>query len=304
MGGKVNGRIVPIRHLLNNGDRVEILNQKNQKPKSDWLEFTVSSKAQVKIRHALNEQLIATAENGKEIFKRRLKNWKIGYSDLLVNRLIEHLKQKSSLDFYAGIANNKINLTDLKTYILNDKPEESKPAEKIGQRKPLAKVVSPALSRRNEDLLIIDGKMQNMNYKLSPCCNPIFGDDIFGFVTVNEGIKIHRNNCPNALQMLNHHGYRIIQAHWAGYESNSFFRTGIRIRGVDELGVASKITDVISKDLKVNIQSIMLDSADGTFEGNIKLLVKDLQHLDSLINILLKIKGVENVSRIDSFEKQ
>jgi GTP diphosphokinase / guanosine-3',5'-bis(diphosphate) 3'-diphosphatase len=295
VGGKVNGRVVPIRHMLNNGDRVAIITQKNQKPKSDWLDFAISSKAQVKIRHALNDELIAKAEQGRETFRRRLKNWKVDYSDILVNRVIEHLKIKSSLDFYAAVSNNKINLTDLKNFILNDKPEE-----KIG-RKPLGKVI-PALTKGSDNILIIDGDKKGVNYKLSPCCHPIFGDDIFGFVTINDGIKIHRTNCPNAMQMVNHYGYRIINAQWSGYESNSIFKAGIRIKGSDELGVASKITDVISKSHKVNIQSIMLDTSDGIFEGDIKLLIRDSQHLDSLINILQKIKGVESVSRIDSFE--
>jgi len=221
-------------------------------------------------------------------------------SILLVNRIIEYLNLKSSLDFYAAISNNKVNLTDLKNFILSDVPEENKQAEKVNM-KPISKML-PEIAKHPDELLIIDGDKKNVNYKLAPCCQPIFGDNIFGFVTVNDGIKIHRSNCPNASQMISNHGYRVINARWAGYESNSFFKTGIRIRGIDELGVASKITDVISKDLKVNIQSISLESGEGIFEGHIKMLVKDSQHLDSLINILLKIKGVQNVSRIDSFE--
>ena len=296
-GARVNGRTVPIRHLLNNGDKVEIITQKNQKPKIDWLDFAISSKAQNKIRQALNEELISLAEDGKEILKRRLRNWKVRFTDILVNRAIEHLNIKSSIDFYAGISTGKIDLTGLKEFLKKEVDPETKSGEKLGNAH-IEKLL-PTPGKRTDELLIIDGKVKNVDYKLARCCNPIFGDDIFGFITVNEGIKIHRMNCPNANQMMDNYEYRLIRAQWAGYESNTIFRAGIKVKGIDEIGIISRITDVIYKDMKVNMQSIILDSNEGVFEGTIKLFVKDTLHLDALINKILKVKGVEAVSRVD-----
>jgi GTP pyrophosphokinase len=298
IGAKINNKNVPIRQELKNGDRVEISTSKIQKPKSDWLEFVVTSKAKTKIKQALNEELMLEADTGKETLKRRLRNWKIPFNDRIINDIIKYLKFKNATDLYFLIATNKIDLTQLKEIIVKlHKNEPVTAPDKIGSA-PLEKVI-PSLSQKPEESLIIDEKVDNLDYKLSKCCSPIFGDDIYGFVTVNDGIKIHRLNCPNASQMLQKYGYRVIKARWIGTDSKTFFKTGLKVKGVDDIGILSRITDVISKDMKVNVQSVNLNSGNGYFEGIIKLFVKDTQHLDALINKLLKLKGVENVIRVD-----
>jgi len=299
VGAKINNKNVPIRQELKNGDRVEISTSKIQRPKSDWLEFVVTSKAKTKIKQALNEEVMAEAETGKETLKRRLRNWKVPFNDKIINDIIKYLKFKNAIDLYYLIATNKIDLTQLKEVIVKlNKNEPVTAPEKIGSAS-LEKVI-PSLSIKPEEaLIIIDEKTDKLDYKLSKCCNPIFGDDIYGFVTVNAGIKIHRLNCPNASQMLQKYGYRIIKARWIGTDSKTFFKTGLKVKGMDDIGILSRITDVISKDMKVNVQSVNLDSGNGYFEGIIKLFVKDTQHLDALVNKLLKLKGVENVIRVD-----
>jgi len=301
IGAKINGKNVPIRQTLNTGDKIEIITSKNQKPKNDWLDFVITSKAINKIKLAIKEELLAAAEDGKEIFKRRLRNWKIPYNDILVNNLIHHLKLKTSVDFYYLISSEKISLTDIKETIFNINSEQlGSGAEKIGEV-PIEKVI-PSLQNKVEDTLLIDEKAATMVYKLAKCCNPSFGDDIFGFVTINDGIKVHQINCPNAKQMLSLYGYRMVKARWAGSDGKSFFRTAIKVKGSDEIGILSKITDVISKDLKVNVISVNLNSSNGYFEGYIKLIVKDNAHLDAVINKLLRVKKVISAVRIDNLD--
>jgi GTP pyrophosphokinase len=299
VGAKVNGKSVPIRHELNNGDKVEIITSKNQKPKSDWLEFVVTSKAKAKIKLALKEEKMRDAENGKEIFKRRLRNWKIPFNDLIVSKLLKFYKLKTAIDFYSMIASEEIDMAEIKAIILTSEKEEKEGIEKISDI-PIEKII-PIWNEKPEDVLVIDEKLlKNVEYKLSKCCNPIFGDEIFGFVTINEGIKIHRLHCPNARQMINRYGYRVVKARWAGTDSNTYFQAAIKLTGADEIGILSKISDIIAKDFRVNLRSINVETNEGTFEGLIKLFVKDVRHLDVLTHKLLKIKGVLNATRIDT----
>jgi GTP pyrophosphokinase len=297
IGAKVNGKSVPIRHVLQNGERVEILTSKIQKPKTDWLSFVVTSKAKNKIKNFLREELQKSAEQGKEILLRRLRNWKLEFNDQNLKKLLKFYKLKTVTDLYAAIAEEKFDVSTIKD-LLNEKPEVTKIPEKIDEEA-IGKIVKTH-AVKTEDFLVIDEKLANLDYKLSKCCNPIFGDPIFGFVTIGDGVKIHRVSCPNAEQMISRYGYRVVKASWTRSDGSSLYQADIKIVGVDDIGLVSRITDVISKDLKVNMRALTIDTTDGMFEGHIKLFVKDTAHLDTLINKLKRVKGVLNTSRISS----
>lgn len=296
-GAKVNDKNVPIRHVLQNGDRIEIQTSKNQMPKLDWLTFVVTSKAKSKIRQKLNEEKFREAEIGKEILKRRFKNWKIPYTDDIIRILLKKFKLRNAQDLYYLISTEKIETSEIKEFIAeNEKQQEESPVpaesklQETGQR--------PFTS---DDFLIIDDKVSNIDYKLSRCCNPIFGDDIFGFVTISEGIKIHRTNCPNAAQLLSKYGYRVVKARWNKSDGITSFPVEIKISGEDIPGILNSISDVLSREFKIALRAISLDSENGVFQGVLKLMVLDNKHLDSLIARLQKIKGIFNVKRQESY---
>jgi GTP pyrophosphokinase len=283
---------------LKNGDKVEILRSKNQRPKIDWLNVVVTSKAKGKIKHALKEAKLKEAEQGKETLKRRFRNWKITFDDSSVRKVIQHFKYRDAVDLYFDVATEKIDLLLIKELLTTEeKPSEPRP-EKIDEEG-IERVVGSAV-QESGDFLVIDEKLANVDYKLSPCCNPIHGDDIFGFVTISSGISIHRTNCPNAQQMLSRYGYRVVKARWSKAEKGAFFPVTLRITGVDDLGIVSNISDVITKDLQVNMRSISIDTHDDIFDGSITLFVKDTQHLEALIRKLRKVKGVTNIRRLES----
>jgi guanosine-3',5'-bis(diphosphate) 3'-pyrophosphohydrolase len=297
VGAKVNGKNVPIRHPLKNGDKVEILRSKNQKPKMDWQNFVVTSKAKAKIRLALKEEKLKEAEHGKEILKRRFRNWKVEFDDSSIRKIIRHYKYRDAIDLYYDVATEKVDLLQIKEILTSvEKPSEAKP-EKIDEEA-LERLISNA-AQETGNFLVIDEKLANVEYKLAPCCNPIHGDAIFGFVTISSGITIHRMNCPNAHQLLSRYGYRVVKARWAKAGKDTFFPVTLQVTGLDDLGIVSNISDVISKDLQVNMRSISIDSHDGLFEGSITLFVKDTQHLDALIRKLRKVKGVMNIRRLE-----
>jgi len=297
MGAKVNGKNVPIRYRLKNGDKVEILRSKNQKPKVDWQNMVVTSKAKSKIKLALKEEKLKESEQGKEILKRRFKNWKIDFDDSSVRKVIQRFKYRDAIDLYFDIATEKIDLLQIKELLTTTGNTGDRKPEKIEQDA-VEKIIGPAIQESN-DYLVIDEKLANVDYRLAKCCNPIHGDPIFGFVTINSGITIHRTNCPNARQLLSRYGYRVVKARWSKVEKGTFFPVTIRLTGMDELGIVSNISDVISKDLQVNMRSISIDSEDGMFEGTITLFVKDTQHLEALIRKLKKVKGVMSIRRLD-----
>jgi GTP pyrophosphokinase len=297
VGAKVNGKNVPIRHILQNGDKVEILTSKTQKPKSDWLSFVVTSKAKNKIKAFLKEELQKSAEEGKEMLLRRLRNWKLEYNDNNLKKLLKYYKLKTVTDLYAGIADQKLDVSEFKELLI-EKPETAKLPEKI-EEEIVEKIIKPHTPKK-EDYLIIDEKVDKLDYKLSKCCNPIFGDPIFGFVTINEGVKIHRVNCPNADYIISKFGYRVVNAKWTRSDGSALYQADIKVIGIDDIGLVSRITDVISKDLKVNMRSMSINKNDGMFEGFVTLFVKDTTHLDALINKLKKVKGVLSANRISS----
>ena len=296
-GARVNGKTVPIRHKLQNGDKVEVLTSKNQAPKLDWLNYVVTSKAQKKIRQRLDEDFAREAENGKEIIKRRFKNWKIEYNDATIRRLLKKFKLPNAQEFYQLVYAEKIDLAEIKDFLTSDTVADDREEPGIENLEALKK---PEITSKSfEDYLIIDEKVANIDYKLAKCCSPILGDSVFGFVTIGEGIKIHRTNCPNAVQLIGKYGYRVVKAKWTRRGPDSIFPVDIRITGENQSGILNSISEAISKDLKVNINAISMESEQGIIIGKISLRVRDLGHLESLIERLKKIKGIYTVSRLE-----
>lgn len=295
IGAKLNHKLVPLSYVLNSGDQVEILTSSKQNPKEDWLEFVVTAKAKSKIKSVLKEQRKQISADGKEIFDRKMKNLKLEKHDFDMHKLLTYLKLPSALELYYRIAKEVIDFAEIKEFLTN----KEKVDEKLLQRnevKTLEEVVKNI--RGSNETLVIGDNLTNMDYKLSPCCNPISGDDVFGFITINDGIKIHRVNCPNAIALMSNYAYRIVKAKWTSQKEIAFL-AGIKINGTDDVGVVNNITKVISNELKVNMRSISIDSNEGLFEGTIMLFVHDTVHLDKLIAKLLKVKGIYSITRID-----
>jgi len=296
VGGKVNGKNVTLRHKLQNGDQISVDTANHQRPKMDWLDFVVTSKAKNRIKASLNEEVKREAENGKEILLRKIKNWKIEYNDDSIRKLLKHYKFKLAQDLYYNISTGKIDTLEIKDLLVEKKEESAR--QLITEMLPKDKVQELEFSG-GDDYLVIDNNLKNVIYKLAPCCNPIFGDQIFGFVTINEGIKIHRTSCPNAPQMLERYPYRIIKARWQDTKKKNSFQATIRISGTDELGIVGQISHVISKDIGVQMRSINIDTNNGAFDGTLRVFVNGLDHLDFLMNKLKSINGVIAVSRAD-----
>ncbi|MCJ0743752.1 RelA/SpoT family protein [Pedobacter montanisoli] len=298
IGAKVNHKLVPLSHKLQNGDQVEIITSNKQSPKEDWLNIVVTAKAKSKIKSSLKEEKRRVAEEGKEILERKLKSLKITYNTDNLNKLSYFFKLSSTQDLFIEVAKGKIELKDLKEYVASEKEIENRGNEKTNDEEKVSTLLKKVKGPES-DVLLIGEDLQKIDYTLANCCNPIPGDDVFGFVTVNEGIKIHRTNCPNAAQLMANYGYRIIKAKWNTQQEITFL-TGLRIVGIDDVGLINNITKVISNDFRVNIRSITVDTNDGIFEGSIKVFVNDKEHLDQLIRNLLEVKGVTGVTRFDT----
>lgn len=294
VGGKVNGIKVTLKHKLKNGDHIEIDTSNNQKPKLDWLEFLVTSKAKNRVKSSLNEERKVMAAQGREILLRKFKNWKLELTDDGMRRLLKKYGFKLALDFYYDLATGKIDPLEVKS--LFTEKEEVTTKLKLEELIPKKELKDLSFDG-GDDFLVIDNNLKDINYKLAPCCNPVFGDTIFGFVTINEGIKIHRNSCPNAPQMKERFPYRVIKAKWRDTSNKSSFLTTLHISGIDEMGIVTEITHIIAKDVGVQMRSINIESDKGKFEGILKVLVYNIDHLDFLIHKLKKIKGVVSVTR-------
>ena len=296
VGGKVNGKNVTLRHKLHNGDQISVDTANHQRPKMDWLDFVVTTKAKNRIKASLNEEVKREAENGKETVLRKVKNWKIEYNDDSIRKLLKHYKLKLAQDLYYNISTGKIDMLEIKDILVEKKEESAK--QLITEMLPKDKVQELEFSG-GDDYLVIDNNIKNVIYKLAPCCNPIFGDDIFGFVTITEGIKIHRESCPNAPQMIERYPYRVIKAKWQDTKKKNSFQATIRIAGTDEVGIVGQISHVISKDIGVQMRSINIENNNGDFDGTLRVFVNGLEHLDFLMNKLRSINGVFSVSRAD-----
>lgn len=298
-GAKVNGRIVPIRHVLHNGDKVEIITNKKQLPKHDWLSFVVTDRAKSKIKRNLKEVELKEAEFGKELLLRKLKNWKIVYSDDVIHHLVKHYKKSTSIQLYHDIATEKLDLIELKKHLVLLTSEDKHTTKPLELQELAVEPKGLFKAAGKDDFLIIDGSISNVSYKLAKCCNPIPGDEVFGFVTINTGITVHRVSCPNAARLEERYSYRFINVKWKESKDNPNFQADIRVVGVDTLGLVGDITKLISNDLKVNMRTVTFDTRDGRFVGKIGLQIKDTDHLEQLIYRIGKVPGVEKVSRVD-----
>jgi len=297
IGAKVNHKLVPISYKLQNGDQVEIITSSKQTPKEDWLNVVVTAKAKSKIKSSLKEEKRKIAENGKEILERKLKSLKITYNTDNLQKLSYFFKLPSTQELFVNVALGKIELKDIKEYLSSEKEVESRAPERPENL--TVDMVKTKIKGSENDILLIGEDQQKIDYTLAACCNPIPGDDVFGFVTVSEGIKIHRTNCPNAAQLMSNYGYRVVKAKWNKQQELTFL-TGLRIVGIDDVGLINNITRVISTDFKVNMRSITVDTNEGIFDGSIMIFVNDTEHLENLIKNLLKVRGVTGVTRFDA----
>jgi GTP pyrophosphokinase len=291
---------VPIRHVLSNGDRVSIITSKNQKPKQDWLSFTVTSKAKTRIKQALNDEKVKAAAEGRETLLRRLKNWKIDFNDALVRSLLAHYNLPSARELYFMVYSEKIDLLEIKDFIKGK--ENVHPHQEARSQAGAGEAITPdsaaAEPDRFGDFLVIENRVEGLDYKLSKCCNPVFGDKVFGFVTITEGIKIHRTNCPNAPFMMSNYPYRIVMARWTVGEDSASFQTAIKITGIDDLGMITRIHEAISS-YRVTLRNFNYENRDGMFEGMIYLFVSNINVLNGLIKKLQSLKGVIRAARYD-----
>ncbi|WP_339755139.1 RelA/SpoT family protein [uncultured Winogradskyella sp.] len=296
-GAKVNGKLVPLSHELESGDRIEIMTSENAKPNANWLDYATTARARSKIKSALNADTKEIAEEGKEILRRKLKQLKITLNEKSVNELVGYFKLNTSLDLFYRIGIGTIDNTKLKafaasrsnafvSYIKNKiyKPEAPKDIHK-------EEITS------KYDMLVFGKEEEKLNYTLANCCNPIPGDKVFGFVTINDGIKVHKKNCPNALSLQSHYAYRIMQAKWID-SSQQVYTSQITLSGIDNLGLVNDITKLISENMHVNMKSISFSSEDGVFSGKINVEVKNLTMLKKLIDNLKKINGIDKVTRV------
>lgn len=299
VSGKVNGKNVPIKYKLNNGDQVEIVTSSNQKPKQDWLNFVHTSKAKNRIRQSLKEEAGKQVELAKELLKRRFKNRKIEPSESILMKVVKKQGFKHLTDFYIQIAEDRLDVNHfLDLYLQMDKKESENhdySHQVSAENYTVNNVSEDKKVSSSQDELILDKNLTGIHYSFAKCCNPIFGDDVFGFVS-NKGIKVHRRNCPNAQDMFNRFGYRVLPARWNGV-SESSYSVILHIVGTDDIGIMNNITSVISKDNNVSIRSISVDSNDGVFDGNITVKLNDKDKLNQLIKKLQGVKGVKSVQR-------
>lgn len=297
IGAKVNQKLVSINHVLRNGDQIEILTSAKQKPTEDWLRFVVSPKAKSKIKDVLKEDKRNVADTGKETLLRKMNQLKIDANNSSYEQMQTYFKVNSKFDLHYNVGKGIITLNDLKAF------KEYKPSSALKNRhQPAdAKLVEQELTRSSNgsDTLLIGDNMDVVEYKLAKCCTPIPGDEVFGFVTAGEGIKIHRTNCPNAPELFANHGHRVIKAKWTSQHEVAFL-TGLKIVGTDRVGLINDVSKVISEELKVNMSSIAFNTDRGIFRGEIMLYVNDTRHLEMLISKLEKVEGVVSVARFDS----
>lgn len=298
LGAKVNHKLVPISTQLQNGDQVEIITSRKQRPREDWLNNVKTGRARSKIKSALKEQKRLIAEDGREMLLRKLKSLKIEYTADNIGLLVKHFGVNTPHDFFYAIAQKNIDVGDLKA-LRGKKGNIELPQPDLDQEELKIDPRVEGSVRKGEELLIFDESASQIKYQIAPCCNPISGDDVFGFVTSKGEIKVHRTNCPNAESLLSNYGYRVVRTKWTSKEELAFL-TGLRITGIDDVGVMNKITSVISGEMKVNIRSISVESGDGVFEGKLTLFVKNKQHLEKLIKRLKKLNGIYTVTRLDN----
>ncbi len=299
IGAKINHKLVPISHKLRSGDQIEIITSNKQKPSEDWLGFVVTAKARAKIKDALKEVKRTIAEEGKYTVQRKLEGMGASFSQTNIDTLYNYYKLQSPLDFFYNVAIKANDLKELKEFnVIGDKLELPKPI------KPIVEVSQDYIhttqyNKKDSELIIFGESSDKIMYTLAKCCNPIPGDDVFGFVSTGKGLIIHRTNCPNAPSLLANYGHRVVKTKWAKNKEISFL-TGLKIIGMDDVGVVNKITTIISGDLRINISALTIESKEGLFEGTIKVFVHDKEELEELVDRLKMLKGIHTVDRFDT----
>ena len=300
VGGKINGKNVSFRAELKSGDEVEIVTQNNQMPKPEWVNIAKTPRAKAKIKLALKDTLVKDGAYAKELLERRMKNRKIDFDEATMMHLIKRMGFKLVTDFYKQIADEKLDVNEvIEKYVeVRDYDQNLNAATPVRSATEFNyENPDEEIARSNEDVLVIDRNLKGVDYSLAKCCQPIYGDPVFGFVTVSGGIKIHRANCPNAPELRKRFGYRIVKARWSGKSAGQYSIT-IKVIGNDDLGIVNNITSIISKEEKIVMRSINIDSHDGLFDGNIVVQLEDVGKLESLMKKIRAVKGVKQVTRI------
>lgn len=297
-GTRVNGKLVPLNHVLNSGDQVEVITSANQKPNSHWLDYVTTSRAKNKIKNVLNEDTKKIAEDGKELLTRKLRHLKVTLNEATVNELVVYFKLKTSLDLFYRVGIGTIDNQQLKDFAAQKSSTLMNFFKKMKRSPSVApeQIQKYELSK-NFDMLVFGAEQDKLDYKLSSCCNPIPGDDVFGFLTINDGIKVHKKDCPNAISLQSNYAYRIIQAKWID-SSQEDFKAVLKITGMDTLGLTNELTKVISNQMHVNIQSISLSGEAGIFNGQVTVVVQNNTILKRLIENIKKIDGIDKVTRV------
>jgi guanosine-3',5'-bis(diphosphate) 3'-pyrophosphohydrolase len=299
IGAKLNHKLVPISHKLRSGDQIEIITSAKQKPNEDWLKIVVTAKAKTKIKDSLKEEKRKVADDGKYMLQKKLENFGAAYTQHNVDILTAYYKLPSPLDLYYQISVKTIDLKELQEFqLLGDKLEPPKPVRIIHEIKPES-AAHAAIAKKDAELIIFGESSDRIVYNLANCCKPIPGDDVFGFVTTGKGLTIHRTNCPNAAKLMANYGHRVVKTKWAKNKEISFL-TGLKIVGLDDVGVIHKITNLISGELKININAMTIEAKEGLFFGNVRIYVHDKEELDELVIMLKKLPGIETVDRYDT----
>jgi GTP pyrophosphokinase len=295
-GAKVNGKIVPLNYTLNSGDQVDVITSETSSPNANWLDFVITSKARSSIRTSLRAEEKAIATEGKELLRRKLRHMKFKFGERIINAMVSYFKLKTSLDLYYRVGIGTIDNKMLKKFA----SEENNRFYQLFRRRPSDRPKKENLDSSEissfYDMLVFGKDQETLNYTLSQCCNPIAGDEVFGFVSINEGIKVHKNECPNAISLHSNYGYRILSAKWID-SSKGFFSGSIRLSGIDRIGLVSEVTSLISNAHNVDITQIKFDTEKGTFSGELRLHVRHASTLYMLINKLEKVTGIEKVVR-------
>ncbi|MGK2862146.1 MAG: RelA/SpoT family protein [Chitinophagaceae bacterium] len=300
IGAKINHKLVPISHKLRSGDQIEIITSNKQKPSEDWLGFVVTAKARGRIKDALKEEKKKIGDEGKYTVQRKLEGIGATINQHNIDELVHWYKLTSHLDLFYQVAVKNIDLKDIKEFkVTGDKIEAPKPIKTVQEFKQDIIPHQQSIARKDAELIIFGESSDKIVYNLANCCKPIPGDDVFGFITTGKGLTIHRTNCPNATKLLSNYGHRVVKTKWAKNKEISFL-TGLKIVGMDDVGVVNKITSMISGDLRINISALTIEANDGLFRGNIKLFVHDKEELEKLLQSLKSLPGIESVERYDT----
>lgn len=300
IGAKVNHKLVPLSFNLSSGDQVEIITSNKQKPKEAWLDFVVTSKARSNIKQSLKEEVKQIAEDGKQTLKRKLSALKVNYTDKNISELLKLYGFKTPLNLNYQIAQGKIDLSKIKEIVVKGgslKYEKERLPEKDTKLTEVREIITNFGGKSNESIILGDESLKQVDYSIAPCCSPIPGDEVFGFLTINDGIKIHRTNCPNAVQLMSNYAYRVLKAKWKS-QSDKEFSVGVEFTGIDGMGILHSLTSLVTSSLNINIKSLNIDSNDGYFMGELKALVHDTKHLEDLMKNMAKIEGIKTVDRV------